>query len=344
MVRIVAVAPHLRRSADQRWVLTERKAIILKITIYDTAASSQNEGDKIIMEACSSILQDIFPDSSMKRFPTHIPMSTSDFFDSKDSDISFFCGTNAFRRNWRFRARKNQWALNWWQRFLLNPVVTFGVGWNSYKTGSSLLSAATYRNLLSRKGTHSVRDEFTRQALMDIGIKNVINTGCPTLWGLTKSHISKIPTKKSNSVIFTLTDYNKDLYSDREFIDILVREYDDVYFWPQGSKDNNYLNSLGTCDKIKIIPPGLDNYNMMMRNDVDFVGTRLHAGIRALQKFRRSIIIAIDNRAIEMGRDFQIPIVLRGDIDGLKSMINSELHLNIKIPEENILSWRQQFN
>lgn len=182
------------------------------------------------MEACSSILQNIFPNSIMKRFPTHIPMPISDFFSSKDSDISFFCGTNAFRRNWRFRARKNQWALNWWQRFLINPVITFGVGWNSYKTGSSLLSAATYRNLLSRKGVHSVRDEFTRQALMDIGIKNVINTGCPTIWELTQDRLSQIPNKKSCSVIFTLTDYNKDVLLDREFILLLIREYENIYF------------------------------------------------------------------------------------------------------------------
>lgn len=106
----------------------------------------------------------------------------------------------------------------------------------------------------------------------------------------------------------------------------------------------NYLNSLELSKNINIIPPGLDNYNKMMRNNVDFIGTRLHAGIRALQKCRRSIIIAIDNRAIEMGRDFGIPIVSRGDIDGLRRMIKTEWSLNIDLPEENIRFWRSQFN
>jgi polysaccharide pyruvyl transferase WcaK-like protein len=296
------------------------------------------------MEACSGVLHEMFPKSIMKRFPTHSPMSTSDFFDSKDSDLSIFCGTNAFRRSWRLRARKNQWALNWWQRFLLNPVVTFGVGWNSYKTGSSFLSAATYRSLLSRTGIHSVRDEFTRRNLNDVGIQNVINTGCPTLWELTEERLSRVPTRKSHSVVFTLTDYKRDVLADRALAATLLREYDEVFFWPQGSFDGEYFNSLGLDSSIKFVPYGLDSYNAMLEGDVDFIGTRLHAGIRALQRGRRSIILAIDNRAIEMGRDFNVPVVSRSDVDGLTRMIKTEWSANIQLPEENIRVWRSQFS
>lgn len=39
--------------------------------------------------------------------------------------------------------------------------------------------------LLSSKGVHAVRDEKTRYFLEQIGIYNVIRTGCPSLWSLT---------------------------------------------------------------------------------------------------------------------------------------------------------------
>ena len=63
--------------------------------------------------------------------------------------------------------------------------------------------------LLSKTYLHSVRDEYTKDMLERIGIKNVINTGCPTMWSLTEEHCKQIPIKKSNSVVFTITDYNK---------------------------------------------------------------------------------------------------------------------------------------
>ena len=50
--------------------------------------------------------------------------------------------------------------------------------------------------LLSSKGVHAVRDEKTRYFLEQIGIHNVIRTGCPSLWSLTAQRCKKIPKKK----------------------------------------------------------------------------------------------------------------------------------------------------
>lgn len=82
----------------------------------------------------------------------------------------------------------------------------------------------------------------------------------------------------------------------------------------------------------------------MKRGNVDYVGTRLHAGIHAMNYRIRSIIIAIDNRAIEMARDFQLPIIDRVNIEtDLRKMIQSDFMTKVKIPVDNINLWKAQF-
>ena len=58
--------------------------------------------------------------------------------------------------------------------------------------------------------------------------------------------------------------------------------------------------------------------------ELDYVGTRLHAGVRAMQKGRRSIILSIDNRAREMGKDYNLNVIERNDIYKLEEYIYSE--------------------
>jgi hypothetical protein len=69
----------------------------------------------------------------------------------------------------------------------------------------------------------------------------------------------------------------------------------------------------------------------------------LHAGIRSLQMKRRSIIIGVDNRAIEKRRDFGIEVVDRGDFDRLKVLINEPFSTKINLKNENIAHWKSQF-
>ena len=95
---------------------------------------------------------------------------------------------------------------------------------------------------------------------------------------------------------------------------------------------------------IQIIPHNLKSYDSLLENDeVDFIGTRLHAGIRAIQFKQRSIIIGIDNRALEMGKDFNIPVLKRLELDELHKLIQADLEVDISIPLENINKWKSQF-
>jgi polysaccharide pyruvyl transferase WcaK-like protein len=191
---------------------------------------------------------------------------------------------------------------------------------------------------------HSVRDEYTKKQLFSIGIKNVINTGCPTMWQFTPEFCDNVPTMKAKSVVFTLTDYNKDRKKDIFLIETLKKAYDSVSFWPQGMGDLTYMDSLGQKG-IHIISPNLDSYDKLLHecDSLDYIGTRLHAGIRALQHKRRAVIIAVDNRATEIHKDTNIPIISRSDIHSLPEIITSDIKTEISLKESNIKKWKAQF-
>ena len=90
--------------------------------------------------------------------------------------------------------------------------------------------------------------------------------------------------------------------------------------------------------------PHLNDYDSFLdSHDVDFIGTRLHGGIRALQKMKRTIIIGIDNRAIELNKDFNIPDLNQNEINNLGDYIESDIETDINIPKDNIAIFLSQF-
>lgn len=154
-----------------------------------------------------------------------------------------------------------------------------------------------------------------------------------------------IPTSKSETVVATLTDYNKDSKNDLALIELLSNSYTKVYIWPQGSGDIDYINQLGLSKLAEVLPPKLEAYNAIIEKEesIDFVGTRLHAGVRALQNKRRAIILGIDNRAFEKAKDFNITVCPRDDLAKLKQLIDSSFATQINLPSENIARWKNQF-
>ncbi|MBN2850072.1 MAG: hypothetical protein JXK92_05385, partial [Erysipelotrichaceae bacterium] len=89
----------------------------------------------------------------------------------------------------------------------------------------------------------------------------------------------------------------------------------------------------------------LAEYNGLLESelDIEFVGTRLHGGIRALQLKRRTFIVAVDNRAIEKHKDFNIPVLLREDCDKLDDILTQPVKTEITIPMDKINEWKSQF-
>lgn len=318
------------------------------ITVYDTACGSKNLGDQIIMESVMNELAEIFPRSHKISYPTHYPLSNHALKKAWGNELAFVGGTNILRSKRRYRARRNQWALAFTDARWMTPAVLMGVGSYRYSGPPDWKAKWFYKRALSERWIHSVRDQYTLQQLSLMGVNNVLNTGCPTIWQLSEDHCNAIPQSRARNVVFSLTDYNQDPISDTALIKILVETYEEIFFWPQGSGDLEYFSAITNDNwknRIKIIPPCLGSFDKILEQSksLDYVGTRLHAGIRALQKFRRSIIIGIDNRAIEKQKDFNIPVCFRDDTDTLVKMIEGPFQTQLTLPKENIATWKLQF-
>ena len=315
-----------------------------KIKLYSPGISSLNVGDEIIVDSIKKEMNFLFDDSLCIELSTHTPLSRFYMKAIGEVDYSFVCGSNLLMGNMNnllFR----QWDIRPSIYKFINPCILIGVGWWQYNNDMNLYTKLLYKKILSNKYLHSVRDSYTEKKLKDAGIKNVINTGCATMWSLTKEHCSKIPQEKANKVIFTLTDYRPDELNDNILIKILKKNYDEVFYWVQGSGDLDYIKKLKEFDKtIKIISPSLRKYDEVLEKyEIDYIGTRLHGGIRALQKQRRTVIIGVDNRAEEKKKELNLPVISRNNIEKLDNIINSNIVTDININLENIEKFKNQF-
>lgn len=315
-----------------------------KVILYEPSIGSNNIGDQIIVDGVKAALKNYLEDAFVIEFPTHTPLSNRYLDYIGDADMKIVCGSNIIVNRLNTILHLRQWAVGN-SVGKIGPLVFMGVGSQQYGQKVSFYTQIVYKKMMRQDFLHSVRDSYTEEALKNIGITNVINTACPTMWGLTTEHCKTIPMKKSSEAcILTLTDYKENLLRDNKLIDILLKNYKNVYFWPQGNGDWKYFNKLSGIEKVKVINPSLEAYNSFLEaKDTDFVGTRLHGGMRAMQKGKRTLIIGIDNRAIELNKDFGIPVIVEQELDKLEERIHSRYETTIKLPEENIKQFIQQF-
>ena len=314
------------------------------LIVFDTSLETDNLGDFIIMKYCNRVIDDLFHDYKKVNISTHSIPNENDEDKISKSKMRVVCGTNLLTSHieqwWNWRLPDG--LIN---KLKYKNVILLGVGWGEYQDECSDYSKMIYNSILNPKLLHSVRDEYTERKLKLAGIKNVINTGCPTMWNLTQEFCKDIPISKALNVITTITDYRKDIYFDNLMLQILSRNYQYIYLWLQGKSDEEYLKTLKIPKNLKIIPNNLSSYEQMLSNkDVDYVGTRLHAGIHALNYKIRTIVIAVDNRAVEISRDTNLPIVNRHEIEEkLEIMINSDFNCEINIKQKNIENFKRQF-
>ena len=326
---------------------------------------SGNLGDYIIVDSIMKILKKIFDGENIYFFniATHQPLTSYHrkmiklLMKNKVKIVKIVSGTNLFNFFYTPFSSLNSWKVNYFDIPYLKGIILFGVGTQirKVKTKNFLkkflekiraeYSKRFWRKILNSDFPHLVRDRESVDFLRGLGLQGK-NLGCPTLWLLTKEHCKEIPPKKANAVITTLTAYNPDFKRDLRMFKILFEYYKKVYIWPQGIEDFLYLNKILKVIKYTplVIPPKLEDYDrFLISNEVDYVGTRLHAGIRALQHKKRTIIISIDNRARSFSRDFKIHSLERENIDKLPDLINFEFETKISIPEKEIKKYLMQF-
>lgn len=317
------------------------------VLLLDTSVGSLNKGDDIIMECIRYQLSDITKKAYLLTLPTHVSpfhwyqvaRGSNRVKVYSNAKYKFVGGSNLLTMD--MLTHFPQWNINIFNYHPLKGSILVGVGagkGNKINAYTKML----YNKVLSHEYIHSVRDERTKKILEDMGFK-ALNTGCATLWLLSPEFCEEIPKKKSDSVIFTLTHHDKDLEKDQLLIDVLNRNYKNVYFWIQDALDFTYLKNLKNVQKINIVPPTLEDYERVLHTDVDYVGTRLHGGIYAMRHKKRSIIIGIDERASGMATSYNLNIIDRNNLSKLESMIHSDIVTDVNVNFEIVNTWLNQF-
>ncbi len=319
------------------------------ILLLDPSIASDNVGDEIIMECVGKELSEIINNRFTYRIPTHLPVfhwyavlkNSTAVQNYANCALKFVCGSNLLMKN--MLTHYPQWNINYFNCAPLKGSILVGVG-ASAGAKTNAYTRRLYNKFLNKEYYHSVRDQRSKDFMDELGLK-AINTGCATMWMLTPEHCAKIPTKKSSRVVFTLTGTSTPLPSDQALIDILKRNYDEVYFWEQGDLDFKYIHKFRNIEGIKFLPPTKEAYHTILNeDDLDYVGTRLHAGVYAMRHFKRSIIIVIDERAREINNSNNLVCLERDAVASeLESLINSEFATDIKMPFEAIAQWKAQF-
>lgn len=317
------------------------KRRVERISVIDSSIAAYNIGNRIIMDAVNEHLVDLFPNNFIIPVPMEdIKRNSRRYIEL--SKLTFVGGTNVLNCDIR---HYRQWDLDLHNILMLKRLVLMGVGWWKYENRPiTKYTRWAFHRVLSKDYVHSVRDSYTQQRLSEIGIQS-INTGCPTLWNITPEHVEHLKKReRAKYVVVTITDYDKNSQRDMMLIGQCRKLYEKVYLFIQGTGDFDYIQSLKRLDYIELIPPQIQRYNAILETgDCDYIGTRLHAGIRALQKGVRSYIIAIDNRSREMGRDFGLPVIEEAQLESLDQLVNSKYELNLKIPYASIKEWKSQF-
>lgn len=321
-----------------------------RVLLLDTSIATQNIGDEIINDSIRMNWNELYDLNYICKYPTHTPpyswwqqlIVPRKFEILANADYKFLCGTNALYTN--MMRPLPQWNIYLWNASFFKDTILLGVGAGINSKNINFYTKYLYKKVLSKEYVHSVRDDFTKNMLENLGYR-AINTGCPTLWGFTDDFCRRIPTTKREKVLFTLTGYQPDIENDKLMVDILRSNYERLFFWPQTPTDLEYLRGLGDFD-VKIVTPNLCSYDKILSNDIDYVGNRLHGGIRALQHGCRSLIVAIDYRAMNMSKKYGLPIIEREDIGSkLDRFINSSYETKITgLDFVEIEKWKMQFN
>ncbi len=321
-----------------------------RIILIDPSVGTSNIGDQIIYESIAKHMDFLFKNHFVVRYSSHTPLVhlhqlLKTNFITKNCDsaqFKFLGGSSILKGN--LLKYTLDWNVNIFTSSLYKDSICIGarVEGDSFSI-PNLYTRKVYDRILSKDYIHSVRDDRAKVFLESMGFK-AINTGCPTTWDLTSQHCAKIPTKKSERAIFTLTDYRPDRGADEQLLTTLLKNYRDVIFWPQAAYDLEYFKTLPKSNQCKVLGPSLNAYREILKaGDIDYVGTRLHAGIFAMQYAAKSIIIGIDNRARDMAKSFNINFLDRCNINQLDKQINTRFSTDIGQFSKNIEEWKKQF-
>lgn len=322
---------------------------MIDILLLDPSFGSLNKGDEIIMECVESELAPLFKGNFVMKLPTQVSpfhwyqvaRNSRRVQKYAGADYKFVGGSNVMVKD--LLTHFPQWNINLFNYQPLKGSILVGVGAGAGNK-SNRYTEYIYKHLLSHDYIHSVRDERSKQYVESLGLK-AINTGCVTMWALTPEFCHDIPSRKSDRVVFTLTANNRLIEASKHILQTLKETYKEIFFWPQGSEDLRYLNQIGDMSDITILDASKEAYHeYLLKNDTDYVGTRLHGGVYAMRHKRRSIIISIDERASSINQSNHLNCIDIKSLQELNSIINTEIITEVRMNQEAISIWKSQFD
>jgi predicted SAM-dependent methyltransferase len=312
----------------------------------NSGTPSINLGDLIIGEKVKEIVKEIFPGATLREFSTHSPPTLSEMKCIQQGDLVLVGGTNLLSSSVQ---EYNQWKLGETPHIYLTPplenVVLCGAGWWQYQRTPDTVSKYFYRRLLSSRIPHSVRDSYTAAKMREMGIDNVINTSCPTLWDL--DGYANIKTSTHKKCLTCFTDYRPDQEANNILLEILLAYYPEgITIFPQGDHDIRDVKNLDIFKrnqgKIELLPHDISLFfKRVARKDADYIGTRLHAGAYCMANGIDSLILGVDNRSLEISKDINLPVIQRSDFQSLKRWLDRErLFEPVQLPLQAIEAWK----
>jgi hypothetical protein len=303
-----------------------------------------NLGDIIITEAIRGELHRIFGDEEIISISSHSYPGEKELRKIGDARKRFVGGTNLLSSEMRV---SRQWKFPTRSMAFRRTAILCGVGWRGYEGEIGAATMLLLHAILSKRCIHSVRDEYTKQKLASCGIKNVLNTSCPTLWALAGERRTINNRPPARNVLVMLTDYRQEPELDRQFLRCVEKCYDRIFLWPQGEGDVAYFRSLQTENRgnVCVLDESMVGLEECLSaiTDLDYVGTRLHGGIKCMLAGKRSLIIEVDNRALEIAKSTGLPTIRRDDIRGLERWVRHGWTSDLHVDAGPIEMWREQF-
>lgn len=312
------------------------------VALFDPSIATRNAGDEIIAEAVQREVSALFPTAFVARLPTHEGLGVRSWRMAHQARARIVAGSNILGPRMLF---DRQWRIRPWDLAAVRGLRLMAVGWRGDDEAQNGVSDAFLRRLLARDGLHSVRDGQTLRCLAARGIHNVVNTGCVTMWRLDVSALRALPCHRAGRVVTTV-NVGRRHPGDEAVLEALLGRYAEVWLWPQGIDDLPWARELTVrYPRLTLVGPTLGAYDALLSGgDIDFVGNRLHGGIRALQHGRRALILGIDNRAREIARDTGLPIIdLDEGPEAVSAALDAPRRISITLPRAEIARWKAQF-
>jgi polysaccharide pyruvyl transferase WcaK-like protein len=311
----------------------------MQINVFDPSIDSDNLGDDIVMDSVWKVVRPLFPGAHFVCIPTHHFASLPELLAARKAALSIVGATNILKSHMLIRSN---WKVSPLDYLFRRNVVVLGAGWQQHGAKPDLASRLFFRTVLSQKWAQSVRDH---QAYANLSpyVPNTLYTACPTMWELDPGHCATIPVRKAKNALFAVTYYRPAPALDRQIFEMLKRRYERVYFWPQQQRDEVYLRDIGVTDYVRIDATLKAFDDVCDHGDVDFIGARLHSGIRALQRGVRALMLPVDNRAVELGGATGLQLALREALQTVESWIDNPVPTRLSLPWQAIDLWKEQF-